>query len=65
MRTSQFNNFFHYEGKQIGYNAYSNEFALLEPELYDLFAAAKREQGWDELKAIHPEFYEFLIEKGF
>ncbi len=65
MRTSQFNNFFHYEGKQIGYNAYSNEFALLEPELYDLFAAAKREQGWDELKAIHPEFYAFLIEKGF
>ncbi len=65
MRTSQFNSFFYYEGKSIGYNAFSNEFALLEPELYELFKAAKHENNWEELKEIHPEFYDFLIEKGF
>lgn len=65
MKESKFNNFFYYEEKQIGYNAYSNEFAILEPELYDLYIAARNEKDWPELKNIHPEFYDFLIEKGF
>lgn len=65
MKESQFNNFFPYEGKRIGYNAYSNEFAILEPELYDLYIAARNEKDWPELQKIHPEFYDFLIEKGF
>lgn len=65
MKTSQFNSFFFYEGKTIGYNSFTNEFILLESELYDLFVASKNENGWEELKEIHNDFYDFLVEKGF
>jgi uncharacterized protein len=64
-KSSQFNSFFYYVGKQVGYNAFSNEFTLLEPELFDLYNAAKNQNGWQEKSNIHPEFYEFLISKGF
>ncbi|MDR2206109.1 MAG: radical SAM protein [Flavobacteriaceae bacterium] len=65
MKASQFNNFFFYEEKHIGYNAFTNEFMLLEPELYDIFNAAKHRNEWEELKTIHSNFYDFLMEKGF
>jgi uncharacterized protein len=65
MKASQFNSFFFYEGKQIGYNAFTNEFLLLEPELFDLFNAAKHEENWEELREIHYDFHDYLLEKGF
>jgi len=65
MKYSKFNNFFNYEDKKIGYNAYANDFILLEPELFELLEASKREANFDELNNIHPDFYEHLVEKGF
>ncbi|MCT2406848.1 radical SAM protein [Chryseobacterium antibioticum] len=65
MKASQFNSFFFYEEKQIGYNAFTNEFLLLEPELYDLYNAAKHENNWKELQTIHHDFHSFLVDKGF
>ena len=65
MKYSKFNNFFNYEDKKIGYNAFSNEFLLLDPELFDILEASKRENDFDELNNIHPEFYNHLIEIGF
>ncbi|WP_281234875.1 radical SAM/SPASM domain-containing protein [Flavobacterium gelatinilyticum] len=64
MKTSQFNSFFPHEDKIIGYNAYKNDFTILDPELYDLYQAAAREDI-DELQEVHPDFYAHLTEKGF
>jgi uncharacterized protein len=64
MKTSKFNSFFPHEGKIIGYNAYKNDFTILDPELYDLFQAAERE-NINELEEVHPDFYAHLKEKGF
>ncbi len=63
MKTSKFNSFFLYEDKFVGYNAYSNDFTILEPDLYELFLAAERE-NINELEIIHPDFYAHLQEKG-
>lgn len=65
MKYSKFNNFFNYEDKKIGYNAFANEFVLLDPELFDMLEASKREDDFDGLNDIHPDFYSHLIEKGF
>ncbi|GAA3724418.1 radical SAM protein [Flavobacterium ginsengisoli] len=65
MKYSKFNNFFNYEDKKIGYNAFSNEFVLLDPELFELFQASRREDDFEELFNIHPDFHTHLIEKGF
>lgn len=65
MKFSQFNSFFNFEDKKIGYNAYNNDFTILDPELYEILMAAVREKNEDELENIHPEFYNHLIEKGF
>lgn len=64
MKTSKFNSFFPHEGKIIGYNAYKNDFTILDPELYDLFQAAERE-NINDLLEVHPTFYTHLKEKGF
>ena len=65
MKYSQFNNFFNYEDKKIGYNAFSNEFTLLDPELFELLDASKRENNFEELNKLHPDFFLHLVEKGF
>ncbi|WP_209300296.1 hypothetical protein, partial [Flavobacterium psychrophilum] len=65
MKYSQFNNFFNYEDKKIGYNAFSNEFTLLDPELFELLDAAIRESNFEELNKLHPDFFTHLVEKGF
>ncbi len=65
MKYSKFNNFFNYEDKKIAYKAYSNEFILLDMELYEILKASMRELNFEELKNIHPDFYNHIIEKGF
>lgn len=65
MKYSLFNSFFNYEDKKIGYNAFANDFTILDPELYEILQAAVRENNLKELNKIHPEFYSHLIEKGF
>lgn len=64
MKTSKFNSFFPHDNKIVGYNAYNNDFTILDPELYELFLAAERE-NIDELEEVHPGFYQHMQDKGF
>jgi uncharacterized protein len=65
MKPSRYNNFFDHETSKVGFNALNNEYVVLEIELYHLLEAAVHEGAVGELQEIHPEFYEFLVEKGF
>ena len=65
MKSSKFNTFFKYENSQIGFNAFSQEFILLDSLLYDLYDASQRKTSFSELQEVHKEFYEFLMLKGF
>ncbi|KQB37786.1 radical SAM/SPASM domain-containing protein [Flavobacterium aquidurense] len=65
MIISQFNTFFYHEGSMIGYNALSNEFIILELELFELYQAAIAEKKISELNDIHPGFYKHIKDKGF
>lgn len=65
MKISKYNNFVNYQSKIVGYNALSNSFILLEDDLYELYKAAKNENSIEEFEKIHPEFYKFMISKGF
>jgi uncharacterized protein len=65
MKFSQFNSYVNYEGRVVAYNAFNNQFMLLEPVLHDLLEAAKNEDNVKGLEEIHPDFYKALIEKGF
>lgn len=65
MKISQFNVFFFHDNNVIGYNGYSDEFIIINPELYDIFLAANKNYDWKGLFEIHPTFYESLVLNGF
>lgn len=65
MIISQFNTFFHHEDSMIGYNALSNEFVILEIELFELYKAGVNENKIADLKNIHPSFFDHIKNKGF
>lgn len=65
MKLSQFNTYLNYEDKIITYNAFSNEFIVLEPLLYDLLSAAENEDNVEGLKDVHPDFYNALSQNQF
>ncbi|MBL7787087.1 MAG: radical SAM protein [Chitinophagales bacterium] len=64
MKFSQFNTYIPYEGKIIAYNAYTNQYLLLEFLLYELIQSAQQ-YGIASLDAIHPSFYQALVDNGF
>lgn len=64
MKLSKYNNQVQYGEKILLYNAYSDQFILVEPLINDLFSAAKNE-GPEALQAIHPSFFTALRNKGF
>ncbi len=64
MKASQFNFFFPYEGKIVGFNSFSQQFIVLDQLLKDLYDAAIQE-GFNELKDIHIELYQTLEKLGF
>lgn len=64
-KISQFSNIFPYEGKYLGYNAFTNKFLVLEPLLGELILAAKAEGNIDDLKEIHENLYDVLVRDGF
>lgn len=65
MKNSQFNTFFYHEDTMIGYNALSNEFLILDIELFELYQAAVNEKNILYLKEIHPDFFNHIKNKGF
>lgn len=65
MKASKFNIFFPYEDGQIGFNSFSEEYITLESLLYDMYDASYKSKDFEELKAVHPAFYDFLCDKGF
>lgn len=65
MKNSQFNSFFPFQNKMIGYNSFSDKFLILDPLLFDLFDSGVKNDNFSELDDIHSEFYHHLIENGF
>jgi uncharacterized protein len=65
MKVSQFNLFFPYEGYNVGFNSFSNEFIILEDMLYEMYHASKSSGSFDDLSEAHPDFYRLLVEKCF
>lgn len=64
-KNSQFNVFFSHEETMIGYNGFTNEFLLLNPELYSIYNTIKQSDDWSGLKEVHEEFFNVLLELGF
>lgn len=65
MKESQFNSYIPYQDKFVIYNAFSNEFLVLEPLLNDLIQASINENDLNGLKLIHEELNVALVNKGF
>lgn len=65
MKQSRYNIFFDHEDKKIGFNSYSGQFIALDPMLYEMYEVSAKIRDFSELKDIHPQFFNFLIEKGF
>lgn len=64
-KSSQFNVFFHDDEKVVGYNGFTNEFMLLNPELYSIYTTVTQSNDWSGLEEIHIDFFNALIELGF
>ena len=64
-KNSQFNVFFYHENKMIGYNGFTDEFLLLNPELHAIYDAISKTNEWSELKEVHPDFFNHLLKTGF
>ncbi len=64
-KNSQFNVFFYHEDKMVGYNGFTDEFLLLNPELYAIYDAISKTNDWLDLKEVHPDFFNHLLETGF
>lgn len=61
---SQFNSLLPYENQYFLYNSYQQKTIFLEEELKELLEAAIHE-GIDNLKEVHPSFFDYLVESGF
>lgn len=65
MITSKFNTFFYHEDLMVGYNALSNEFIIIDKELFELYKAAVNEKNISGLEEIHPSFFNHIKDRGF
>lgn len=65
MKASKYNFFFTYHSKIVGFNSFTREFIILDTFLKDLYDAATREEGFDELKDYHPDLHKMLVDLGF
>lgn len=64
MKWSQFNSILPYRSQYILFNAFTQKFCFLIPELKELLISAIRE-NIDNLKNYHPAFYSYLIHNQF
>jgi uncharacterized protein len=65
MKPSRYNIFFDQEGKKIGFNSFTGQFIVLDHMLYEMFALSEKMKDFEELKSVHPKFFNFLGIKGF
>jgi uncharacterized protein len=64
MKYSQFNAIIPYSGKFALYNSFTQKVIFLEETLKDILHAAVHE-NIDELKEVHPTFYNYLLKQEF
>ena len=65
MKASKFNVFFIYEDYNIGFNTFSKEFIMLEEMLFEMYDASFKGGDFNELREVHPDFYNHLVSKNF
>ncbi|WP_413511743.1 radical SAM protein [Myroides odoratus] len=65
MKYSKFNTIVPFEDNFVYHNSFTQRFLLLKPLLIDLIEASKSENNIEELKIIHPDLFNSLIENGF
>lgn len=65
MKASKYNVFYPLEDKIVGYNTVSDNFLVLEPLLHDLYVASVNENVVQQLKDVHVDLYDILVDKGF
>jgi len=65
MKYSQFNTLIPFNGNYLFYNSFTNKFLYLNPLLKDLIVASQNENNIHELKNIHIDFYNSMVELGF
>ncbi|GHT18808.1 radical SAM/SPASM domain-containing protein [Bacteroidia bacterium] len=63
MKYSQFNSIIPYGEKYALYNTYEDKVIFLEPQLKDILLGTT--QAVDNLKKIHPDFYNYLLSNKF
>ena len=61
MKKSLYNHLSYIDGRWILYNAFSDEICVLDPQIKALYEG----ESIEKLRCIHPEFYDFLVLKGF
>ena len=64
MKYSQFNSIVYIDERYYLYNSFSQKFLVIDPILKDLLEASKN-QNIEDLKEIHPTFYNYLIAEDF
>lgn len=65
MKYSQFNTLVPYKNNFVFHNSFTNKFLYLNPLLKELIEASKNENNINELKNIHIELYNSLVNLGF
>ncbi|MCC8147245.1 MAG: radical SAM protein [Bacteroidales bacterium] len=61
MKKSKYNFLLNTNTQTVIYNIYNDELALIDPMLVNLYKA----DNCSEIEKQHPEFYTFLVDKGF
>lgn len=65
MKYSQFNTLIPYKNNYVFHNSFTNKFLFINPLLKELIEASKNENNIDELKDIHIDLYNSLVDLGF
>ncbi|WP_291906639.1 radical SAM protein [Chitinophaga sp. CB10] len=65
MKLSRFNTAVPYGDAIVYHNSFANKFLLLDSSLYDMLMVVKTPADLEELRDIHEEFYDALVDLGF
>lgn len=65
MKASQYNLVFKYEDMDIGFNCVTQDFIIFDELMLELYLNGEKRDEFEELQEVYPEFYDFLVEKGF